>query len=108
MKKIAAFLTLLVAACSNGAPTAEQQRITQLEAENAQLQAQLKESRGNVTKLHAAMGHGGSADDSSTEESSGAGAVAPQPVSPQPATNLGSGDSSGSSSHGSSTGGYVE
>jgi hypothetical protein len=100
MKKSAVFLTLLAAACSNGGPTPEQQRITQLEGENAQLQAQLKESRDNVTKLHAAIGRSGSTDEGSTEEP--AGAVAPQPVNPQPATNLGGGSSNGSS------GGYVE
>lgn len=100
MKKCAAVLTLLAAACSGGAPSSEQKRITELEQENAQLQAQLKESRDNVTKLHAAIGHGGSTEESSTEEP--AGAVAPQPVNPQPATNLGGGSSNGSS------GGYVE
>lgn len=100
MKKSVVFLALMAAACSKGGPTPEQERITQLEAENAQLQAQLKELRDNVNKLHAAIGHGGSAEEESTEEP--AGAVAPQPVNPQPATNLGGGSSNGSS------GGYVE
>lgn len=108
MKKSVAFLTFIAAACSNGGPTPDQQRITALEAENAQLHAQLKEARDNVTKLHAAMGHGDSADDSTSEAPATAGAVAPQPVSPQPAINLGGADSGGNSSHGSSTGGYVE
>lgn len=108
MKKSAVFLFLLAAACSKSGPTPEQQRIVELEAENAQLQAQLKESRDNVTKLHAAMGHGGSIEDDATEEAAGtAGAVAPQPVVPQPATNLGGGDSGGSG-HGGNSKGYVE
>lgn len=88
MKKSAVFLALLAAACSKGGPTPEQQRITELETENAQLQAQLKESRDNVTKLHAAIGHGGSADDAAPAEEVG-GAVDPQPVNPQPETNVG-------------------
>lgn len=87
MKKNAVFLVLLAAACSSGVPTPEQKRITELETENTQLQAQLKESRDNVAKLHAAIGHGTSADEGAAEEP--AGAVAPQPVNPQPATDLG-------------------
>lgn len=102
MKNSVVLLALLAAACSNAGPSPEQKRITELEAENAQLQAKLKESRDNVAKLHAALGRGGSTEDSSTEEP--AGAVAPQPVDPQPATNLG-GSNGG---NGGSSGGYVE
>lgn len=104
MKKCAAVLTLLAAACSSGAPSPEQRRIAELEQENAQLQAQLKESRGNVAKLHAAIGRSSSAEEGDAEEP--AGAVAPQPVNPQPANNVG-GDGGGSSNSGNS-GGYVE
>lgn len=101
MKNSVVLLTLLAAACSNVGQTPEQKRITQLEAENAQLQAQLKESRENVTKLHTALGRGGFAEETTAEEPGGA--VAPQPFNPQPATNVGGGGGESSSS-----GQYVE
>ncbi|MFT4026517.1 MAG: hypothetical protein QM676_06915, partial [Novosphingobium sp.] len=71
---------------SSHAPTAEQQRITQLEQEKAQLEAQLKDARNNIAKLQAALGHGGYNDDAESESS---GPVMPQPVDPGPQNGAG-------------------
>lgn len=81
MKKSVVLLGLFAAACSSGAPTVEQQRITQLEQEKAQLEAQLKEARSNVARLQAVLGRGGFNPDAGAEPS---GPVLPQPVDPTP------------------------
>lgn len=86
MKKSFAFLVFLAAACSRG-PTPEEQRITALEQENAQLRDELKQAKDNVAKLQSAMEHGSSGSDAG-EDTSG-GSSAGQPVAPVPENNMG-------------------
>lgn len=90
-RKSLLILTFLVSACSNGA-SPEQERITVLEQENAQLRADLAQAKSDVKRLHAVLAHGASnADDG---EIAPAGPVVPQGIDPQPGGS-GNGTSSG-------------
>lgn len=81
---IALALAVALSACSKGALTAEQERITALEQENAQLREDLKKQKANVAALHAALSHGESAPAMAEEGEKPGQATVPQPMSPQP------------------------
>lgn len=74
-------LALLASACSNGS-NPEQERITLLEQENAQLRADLEQAKGDVKRLHSLLAHGDSGMDEG--EIAPAGPVIPQGIDPQP------------------------
>lgn len=90
MKKSIVLLALLMSACSGHSDSAAlQQRITELEEQNAKLQRDLQKAQDNVAALQRIMNSNAG---NAAQETPADGEGAPgQPVAPQPSNNLGGG-----------------
>lgn len=88
MKKSLVLIALVVSACS-GEPTAPpQQRIAELEQQNAQLQRELQKAKGDVEALKQIMNRNSSIN-AGDEEVQDTDSAPGQPMVPQPSNNLG-------------------
>lgn len=85
IKHSLALLPLLLAACSGGGAPAQQQRIAELEQQNAKLEGDLKQAKSNVEALKRALSNGGSYSEQASSDEPAAGPVAPNPTAPEPA-----------------------
>lgn len=89
MKKSLVLVALLVSACSSEPVSAPpQQRITELEQQNVQLQRDLQKAKGDVEALKRIMNSNSNvnAGDAAVQDSESAPG---QPMLPQPSNNLG-------------------
>jgi hypothetical protein len=88
MKKSLVLVALIVSACSGEPASAPQQRIAELEQQNAQLQRDLQKARGDIEALKQIMNRNSSinaGDEDAQDNESAPG----QPMVPQPSNNLG-------------------
>lgn len=76
-------LPLLLAGCSGG-DSAQQQRIAELEQQNAKLAGDLKQAKSNVEALKRALSTGGGYTEPASSDEPAPGPVAPAPVAPEP------------------------
>jgi hypothetical protein len=79
-----ALLPVLLAACSGGGEAAQQQRIAELEQQNAKLEGDLKQAKSNVEALKRALSNGGSYSEQASNDEPAAGPVVPAPTAPEP------------------------
>lgn len=93
IKKSLVLMALLASACSSGGTTPDpQQRITELEQENAQLRSDLQKAKADVAAMQRVLNSNEPSPDEPAEDApSGPVAPAPSNPNPVPANNAGGG-----------------
>lgn len=90
VNKLCVLAALLAGACSSEpAATPLQQRIVELETQNAQLQRDLQKAQGDVAALQKIMNSNQAINNGTADEAEASDSSPGQPTMPQPSNNLG-------------------